>query len=58
MNDSSLQEKKLIEKFKSLVAPVYGLQAAEKTIMSCIKLDEVDDASCIFDSVVGQAMAH
>ena len=58
MNDPTLQEKKLIEKFKALVAPVYGLQAAEKTIMACIKLDEVDDASCIFDSVVGQAMAY
>jgi hypothetical protein len=58
MNDPSLQEKKLIKKFKSLVAPVYGLQAVEKTIMACIKLDEVDDASCVFDFVVGQELSH
>ena len=58
MNDPTLQEKKLIEKFKALVAPVYGLQAAEKTIMACINLDEVDNASCVFDFVVGQEMQY
>jgi hypothetical protein len=58
MSDLSLQEKKLIDKFKALVVPVYGVKGAEKTIKSCIDLDELDDASRIFDFVVGKKMTH
>ena len=58
MADASLQEKKLTEKFEALVVPVYGTQAAEKTVSSCLNLDEFEDASHVFDFVVGQKKSH
>ena len=58
MADASLQEEKLSEKFKALVVPVYGTQAAEKTVNSCLNLDELKDASHVFDFVVGQKKSH
>mgnify|MGYP003315642766 CR=1 FL=1 len=58
MADAGLQEKKLIEKFKALVAPIYGAQAVEKSVSSCLNLDGLEDASFVFDFVVGQKKSH
>jgi 2-methylcitrate dehydratase PrpD len=58
MVDASVQENKLTEKFKALVVPVYGNPAAEETVGSCLKLDELEDASSVFDFVVGRKKSH
>lgn len=58
MADASVQEKKLTEKFKALVVPVYGAPAAEETVGLCLNLDELEDASSVFDFVVGQKQSH
>jgi len=58
MVDASVQENKLTEKFKALVVPVYGNPAAEETVGSCLKLDELEDASSVFDFVVGRRKTH
>jgi 2-methylcitrate dehydratase PrpD len=53
MSDIDLQEKKLKEKFYGLVSPVYGSDNTRKTIQACLELDFSDNASNIFNGVVG-----
>ena len=54
-SDLDLQEQRLIQKFRSLVSPVFGAQATERALEACLALDELDDAARVFDPVTRQS---
>ena len=52
--DVDLQERRLSEKFRALVIPVIGEDRANQALQACLMLDQLDDASRIFDAVTGE----
>ena len=52
--DLDLQEQRLVEKFRSLVEPVCGREAAQRVIDMCLSLDQLEDAARLFDPVTRQ----
>ena len=54
--DLDVQEGRLIEKFQSLADPIFSESQIRTTIESCLKLDELEDVSVIFDAVSGNSL--
>lgn len=51
--DLDVQERRLSDKFRSLVTPVFGENRASQALEACLALDTADDAARAFDSVIG-----
>ena len=52
-SDLDKQEAKLIRKFNSLVAPIYGDEVSESVLEKCLRLDSLENVAELFDDIVG-----